>query len=68
MFQGGAVGVRVVAEAALGAAGRVAALELLAERPPGDQSERAERTGVAGLVARRQCRDDAHGPAHDQSR
>jgi len=66
VFQGGAVGVRVVAEAALGAAGRVAGLELLAERPPGDQIGRAGRTGVAGLVARRQCRDDAHGPAHDQ--
>ena len=52
----------------MGAAGRLAGLEVLAERLPGGQIGGAERRVVEELAARRHRRDDAHSAAHDQPR
>ncbi len=66
--QGGEVGVRVAAEAALRAAGVLAGLELLPEGAPGGQIGRPEVGLGEGLAARRHRGDHAHRPAHDQPR
>jgi len=68
VFEGAEVGVRVLAEAALGAAGVLTGAELSAERLPRGQSGRAERHVVEDVAACRHRRDDAHRPAHDAPR